>query len=98
MWWGGAMRNIFLIARREYVERVRSKSFIIMTLLIPALMFAITAVPAMLATRGGGGAKHFMIVASDTQTAEAIRQQLEELTQKRNTQANDSVKGRKRNL
>ena len=46
------MRNIFLIARREYLERVRSKAFIIMTLLIPGLMFAITAGPAMIATRG----------------------------------------------
>lgn len=92
------MRNIFLIARREYLERVRSKSFIIMTLLIPALMFGITAGPTMIATRGGGAAKHFVIVASDPQTGESIRQQLEELTQKRNTQADDPVKGRKRNL
>ncbi len=32
------MRNTFLIARREYMERIRSKSFIVMTVLIPALM------------------------------------------------------------
>ena len=32
------MHNIWLIARREYLERIRAKSFIVMTVLIPALM------------------------------------------------------------
>lgn len=32
------MHNIFLVARREYLERVRAKSFLIMTILIPLLM------------------------------------------------------------
>lgn len=32
------MRNVWLIARREYLERVRAKSFIVMTILIPLLM------------------------------------------------------------
>ena len=34
------MRNVWLIARREYLERVRAKSFIVMTILIPMLMGA----------------------------------------------------------
>jgi len=32
------MRNIWLIARREYLERVRTRSFMVMTVLIPLLM------------------------------------------------------------
>ncbi len=32
------LHNTLLIARREYVERIRAKSFIIMTILIPTLM------------------------------------------------------------
>ncbi len=32
------MHNIWLIARREYLERVRTKAFLIMTVLIPLLM------------------------------------------------------------
>ena len=32
------MHNIWLIAEREYLERIRTKSFLIMTILIPALM------------------------------------------------------------
>jgi ABC-2 type transport system permease protein len=34
--------NTWLIARREYVERIRAKSFIVMTVLIPALMGGLT--------------------------------------------------------
>ena len=30
------MHNILIIAKREYLERVRSRSFVIMTFLIPA--------------------------------------------------------------
>jgi ABC-2 type transport system permease protein len=36
------LHNIWLIAKREYVERIRAKSFIIMTILIPALMGGLT--------------------------------------------------------
>jgi ABC-2 type transport system permease protein len=32
------MHNVWLIAKREYLERIRAKSFIVMTILIPALM------------------------------------------------------------
>ena len=32
------MHNIWLIARREYLERIRAKSFLVMTILIPLLM------------------------------------------------------------
>jgi ABC-2 type transport system permease protein len=36
------LHNIWLIAKREYIERIRAKSFIIMTVLIPALMGGLT--------------------------------------------------------
>ena len=32
------LHNTWLIAKREYVERIRAKSFIVMTVLIPTLM------------------------------------------------------------
>ena len=32
------MHNVWLIARREYVERVRTRSFLITTLMIPLIM------------------------------------------------------------
>jgi ABC-2 type transport system permease protein len=71
------MRNIWLIARREYLERVRQRSFLIMTIFIPALMFGITVLPSLLADRGAG-TKHLVVVASDPRTAELIQAQLQQ--------------------
>jgi ABC-2 type transport system permease protein len=71
------MHNMLLIARREYLERVRSKSFLFMTIFIPGLMLAVTVLPSLIAMRALGGAKHLVIVATDRQTAELIRDQLQ---------------------
>ena len=43
------MRKIWLIIKREYLVRVRKKSFIVMTLVGPILMVALMIVPAYLA-------------------------------------------------
>ena len=43
------MQKIFLIARSEYLRRVRTKTFILTTLLAPVLMFAVIALPVALA-------------------------------------------------
>jgi ABC-2 type transport system permease protein len=44
------MKKIFLIIRREYLTRVRKRSFIVMTILGPLLMAAIVIVPLYIAT------------------------------------------------
>ena len=44
------MKKIILIIRREYLTRVRKKSFIVMTILGPLLMAAIVIVPIYVAT------------------------------------------------
>jgi ABC-2 type transport system permease protein len=44
------MNKIFLIIRREYLTRVRKRSFIVMTILGPLLMAAIVIVPVYMAT------------------------------------------------
>ena len=43
------MHKIFLIIKREYLVRVRKKSFIVMTLLAPLLMAGLIIIPAVLA-------------------------------------------------
>jgi len=43
------MNKAFLVLKREYLTRVRKKSFIIMTLLVPFLFGAFTILPAWLA-------------------------------------------------
>lgn len=51
------MRETWVIAKRELVERVRSKWFIVMTVLWPVLMVGMIVVPAMLGGQGTDGAK-----------------------------------------
>ena len=46
------MHKIILIIKREYLTRVRKKSFLVMTILGPLLMAAIVVVPIFMATRG----------------------------------------------
>ncbi|HEY6307587.1 MAG TPA: ABC transporter permease [Candidatus Angelobacter sp.] len=71
------MHNILLIAKREYLERVRSRSFVIMTVLIPVLMATATIGPSFLTmSLMKQGSKHFVIVASRQSVGEAIQQQL----------------------
>jgi ABC-2 type transport system permease protein len=93
------MHNIFIIAKREYLERVRSRSFVIMTLFIPVLMFGITVVPTMLANRGSNETKHIVVVAGDRDTAEMIRSRIEQQQDQEKSGEKASAKpGQKRNL
>jgi len=45
------MQKIFLIIKREYLTRVKKRSFLVMTILGPLLMAALFIVPVYLATR-----------------------------------------------
>lgn len=45
------MRKLIAIIRREYLARVRSKWFVLTTLLAPALLVAVMAFPVLLVTR-----------------------------------------------
>ncbi|MBZ5521090.1 MAG: ABC transporter permease [Acidobacteriia bacterium] len=66
------MHNIFLIARREYLERIRTKAFVIMTILIPAIMIGSLTLPQIFADRESGTTRHLVVVASDSQTGQII--------------------------
>ena len=72
------MHNILIIAKREYLERVRSRSFVIMTVFIPALMIGVSVVPTMLANRGSNEVKRMVVVSPDRGTAEMIRSRIEQ--------------------
>ena len=47
------MSKVFTVIRKEYLERVRSKSFMIGTILGPALMSLVILLPVLLADSGG---------------------------------------------
>jgi ABC-2 type transport system permease protein len=71
------MRNAWLILRREYLERVRTKSFIISTLLMPAVMIAFMLLPGKLAMLKSSGTKHLAVVCANADFARAVQAQLE---------------------
>ena len=54
------MHNIWLIAKREYLERIRAKSFLLTTILIPLLMGGLVY-GAALANRHAGN-MHIAVV------------------------------------
>ena len=51
------LRDTFVIARREFLERVRSRWFAVITLLGPIGMIALVLVPALLVGRGTEGTR-----------------------------------------
>ncbi len=91
------MHNIFLIAKREYLERVRSRAFVIMTFFIPALMFGVTVLPSALMSRGTNETKRMVVVAADRETAEMIRSQVEQEQDQKSNQP-DNKFSQKRGL
>ena len=84
------MRNTFIIARREYLERVKTRSFIVMTVLIPALMFVVTVVPSLMMMRGSGETRHFVVVASNQSTGEMVRDQLTKTSEEQGKESSQS--------
>ncbi len=53
--------RVLVIARREYMERIRSKAFWISTVALPVLLLAMGVVPALVAARSGS-AKTVVVV------------------------------------
>jgi ABC-2 type transport system permease protein len=76
-------RDTFVIAKREFVERVRSKWFVVGTLLGPIFVIATVVVPAMLAGRGSEGTKVEIIDQSSpvggVQLGEVVAKKLAEI-------------------
>src|SRR5262245_17402220 len=48
------MNKVLIIIKREYLVRVRTRAFLIGTILTPLMMLALLALPIFFATRGGG--------------------------------------------
>jgi len=69
------MRNILLVAKREYLEQIRGKAFLLTTILLPALFAMIFAI-SYISSIGLGSNKHLAIAASDPVLAGNIRARL----------------------
>ena len=60
------MNKISVIIKREYITRVRKKSFIIMTILAPLLMAAIVILPTVLMMNQKGDHKKIAVIEENT--------------------------------
>ena len=72
----GRFRNIWLIARREYLERIRTRAFLVATVLIPILMGGFVFASGFLA----GSTKdiaHVALVSPDPQFAQDLKHELQ---------------------
>ncbi len=60
------MNNLFLIIRREYLSRVRRKSFIIMTFVTPLIFITITILPTMMITQESLKEKEIIVLGDSS--------------------------------
>lgn len=70
------MHNVLLIIRREYLQLVRTRSFLLTTLIMPVLMFGSIALPTRLVMSKNKATSHIAAVVSNPQFGEAIKDQL----------------------
>jgi len=70
------MHNVWLIAKREYLERVRTKAFLISTLMIPLLMGG-GIVFSTISTHKAKSTSHITVVSPDQQLATDLKEELE---------------------
>ncbi|HZS09914.1 MAG TPA: ABC transporter permease [Blastocatellia bacterium] len=69
------MDKVRTILKREYLTRVRSKGFILGTILSPLLMAAFVIVPALIAGKQGGASRRIVVLdqTSDATLYESVR-------------------------
>lgn len=73
------MHNIFLIIQREFLERVSKKSFIVVTILMPLLMLAMSCLPALIMAFAESDLKTVAVVETGTDSIAASLKDTDEL-------------------
>lgn len=89
------MNKLFAVLKREYLQAVRRKAFIIMTLLFPFLMLLLMALPAVIATKGLGEKKIAVLDGTGSLQAAFTRPNEKEATDPKK-EARDAMSGRRR--
>lgn len=69
------MRNLLLVARREYLEQIRGRAFRVTTILVP-LLFGVVIFIMIAAGRGAASSKHIVVASNDAGLAGEIQDQL----------------------
>jgi ABC-2 type transport system permease protein len=81
------MRKFLAVVKREYVQRVRTKFFVIATILGPVLMAVITVVPALMLGIKAGGPTRLAIVDQTGRMYERVAKELASGKDQRGTTA-----------
>ena len=71
------MRKVWAVIRREFVEKVRTKWFVISTILGPLFMISVTVLPSLLISRSGRVNHVALVDEGAGALAERLRTQLE---------------------
>jgi len=75
------LKNAWVVAKREYLERVRTRAFLIFTLLTPAIFIAWGVLPTLLIRGGKQPTPHLVLAATPMSLAEAVRERMLEASQ-----------------
>jgi ABC-2 type transport system permease protein len=70
------MHNILLVAKREYLEQVRSRTFILSTVLIPSMIAALIGANYFLVSRNNRVGEHVTVATENVLLANDIRTQM----------------------
>lgn len=73
---GTSMRKTLVVVRREYVQGVRARAFIISTLLAPVFMLFMFVLPGLLFTMKTGGATRVAVVDQTGRMYERVRESI----------------------
>jgi ABC-2 type transport system permease protein len=70
------MKKFFAVVKREYVQRVRTKFFVVATVLGPVLMAGFTVVPALMLSTNLGGPTRLAVVDQTGKMYERVAKEL----------------------
>lgn len=89
------MNKMFAVLKREYLQTVRKKSFIIMTLIFPFLMSGLMIVPGLIMAKGIG-AKRIAVLDGTGKLGQAFARPNEREKTDPKKEAEDALSGRRR--
>ena len=70
------MYKVWIVIKREYLERVRSRAFLVSTILVPLVMGAFVVVPQKLITMKSSGVRSLVVVTTSPGFGDDLKSQL----------------------
>jgi ABC-type Na+ efflux pump permease subunit len=72
-----ALRNTWIICKHECFKRIRTRSFLVTTFLMPLFLAAVIGIPAFLGARATHENQKIVLVCPQQNLAESIRERLD---------------------